>query len=298
MRDFECAFPYPAAVEFQFLRILYVYSTTSLLPFRSYRVPHAEDGFDREIEFPSSVTHFFQSERFRGVNERLRIETLAQPTAREARKFACRHARFQRDDWDKKGKLVMCCGLWLQAIEYPYIAGLIASGQYQFGGLDEYWAPRHGEGAFPKALKYLANRLRSPVRVFLYGVGFKISSFQFDANLVKLFRRNRPDEIVIGRTGEFADVAEKWAISRAVAVRRGHVFSRLHRASDASMRESISGATHAVIFGERQASGRLVSMANSMGIATRLISPKVAAVSGQSPPAVRGRDNIMELHRA
>lgn len=244
------------------------------------------------------MTHFFESERFRGANESLRIETLAQPTAREARKFACRHAGFQRDDWEKKGKLVMCCGLWLQAIEHPGIAELIVAGRYQFGGVDEYWAPRQGEGAFPKALEYLAKRLQAPVRVFLYGAGFKIGSFQFDAHMVKLFRRKRADEIVIGRTGEFADVAEKWAIGRAVAVRRGHIFSRLHRASDASMRDSITGATHAVIFGEQQASARLVAMAKSMGIATRLISPKVAAVSCQSPPSDRGRDNIRELRRA
>lgn len=253
-------------------------------------------GFGSEVEFAASVSHFYESERFRGVNDLLRIEILAQPTAREARKLAKRHGDQQRKDWDRTHKLVMCNALWFQSIEHPEVMEAISKqGGYAYGGVDEYWSPRSGDGAFIKALDYLAKRQAKPIRVFLYGVGPHLGDFRFDAHMQMLFRRIRPDEVLIGRGGGFSDVVEAWAIKNSVAVRRRHTFSRLHRASDASMHASLEGVTHSVLFGDAHVTARLAALSLGKGIATRTIAPRTTPPS--SSPAAGGAI-VKELRRA
>lgn len=271
-------------------------SAHSILPFRAYRKPRAEGGFTGVTEFASSAVHFYASEQFRWVDEQLRQDVLEQPTAREALKLARAHETKRRPDWGRVRNRVMCAGIWMQMIEHDAVMDAVTAGQYSFGGVDSYWAPRRGSPVFPKAVEYLGTRLQKAVRVFLYGVGAQIGEFRFESQMKLLFSRLHLDEISVGREGRFGDLAEAWAIKRVIAVRRRHTYTRLHRASEESMRNSLVGMTHAVLFGESATVGRLQAVSKAAGVATRIVSPPPLSPPASSPSAPSG--NVRELRRA
>lgn len=244
------------------------------MPFQAFRPPLPGGGLEHHVEIIASLDHFYHSERFRGVNEILRREVLMQPTAREARKFALSNKDKQRDDWVKVRGRVMCCGFWMQAIEHPTLPAALNAGEYRFGGVHPYWAPRRGgDGAFRKFVEYMEPRLAAPTRVFVCGVGAPLPPFRFESKMQLLFSRKRPDEIIISDGQGLDAVAEQWAAKLYMAIRRRPPLKRLSRITDSRIEAALTGATHAVIFGAPKNPDviRLVALARNAKAVTRVI---------------------------
>lgn len=264
---------------------------SATLPFHAYRSVEPGGAFTREIELVSSLEHFFQSERFRGINDELRLEVLNQPTAREARKFAVAHQRHQRTDWEKRQPRILRCGMWFQCIEHPWVADVIRSGSYVFDRLDPFWRPRQGDGAYRRLELFLRDHLTKPMSVLVFGLGeARGSQFRVDIQLQKLFRNQRPDELLIGDGYGLDNLVEAWAIEHTIAIRRRPRLSRIARISDKTLREVFASATHAAIFQGKNASPeilRLADFAARAGVISRTLKPPSSLpITGQSSVAV------------
>lgn len=250
---------------------------SATIPFRAYRLPEPGGGYSREVELISSLEHFFQSERFRGVCEPLRLEVLSQPTSREARKLALAHISKQRADWEKRQPKVLRCGMWFQCIEHPWITGAIQSGAYVFDRRDPFWRPKRGDGAFRKLEIYLRDKLSKPMKVFVFGTGdARNNQFRLDMQFQKLFRNQRPDELLLGDGYGFDDLAEAWAIEHMIPVRRRPRLSRLARIADSTLQATLSNASHAILFAGKspnQEIARLALLAKQAGVVSRLLFP-------------------------
>jgi len=74
-----------------------IYDPDQIHPFQAYR--RLEGDFAHLHDLAPSISHFYEAEKLRGVNEELRQEVLGCPTARAARKLAKRHETMWRQDW-------------------------------------------------------------------------------------------------------------------------------------------------------------------------------------------------------
>lgn len=252
------------------------YTTDTTLPFRTYRQSTLDGDMGDCADFVPSVTHFYQSERFRGVDDAFRQEILNQPTPREARKLARSRKDRQRSDWTKRRGRIMACGISFQALEHPFVLEALTAKTYCFAGPRGYWVDKDGAGAFPKLLDYLGGKLSKPCSVFVYGFGVPVGEFRFSSHMRLLFSRTRPTDLLLGSGRGLDRTAERWAVERYIPVRRRPQLSRLHRASDTSILEAMQGGTHAVLFGDskRQDVQRMRQLAIGAGLATRLLSER------------------------
>lgn len=88
------------------------FSPDLILPFHSYR--RLKDQQRPLHDLAPSVTHFYESEKFRGVDELLRQEVLSCPTPRAAVKLAKRQKDHWRSDWSRVRPYVLRAGLAMQ----------------------------------------------------------------------------------------------------------------------------------------------------------------------------------------
>lgn len=265
-------------------------STDAILPFRTYRQSTISGELEGGADFVPSVTHFYQSERYRSVDDAFRQEILNQPTPREARKLARSRKDRQRADWTKRRGRIMACGMWFQALEHPFVRETLTAKSYSFSGPRGYWIDKHGDGAFPKLLDYLAGKIIKPCNVFIYGFGVPVGEFRFSSQMHLLFSRMRPTELLLGSGRGLDRTAERWAVEHYIPVRRRPQLSRLHRASDASILEAMAGGTHAVLFGDssRLDVQRMRQLAAGAGMATRLLSGHQTENAPQTTGSVVG----------
>lgn len=257
-------------------------------------------GFERgNPEQYSSIEHFYQSEKFRGVSEEHRQYILSLPTAREARKAAKKLQAFIRPDWELIRNRVMYAGISLKLAEHDrYAQALlanpdIANGAYGFK--DHYWGDiREGVSAgFYRRLliSYRDRRQAGLMRVLVTGSPSFQNSELFNAKLRSLFRNRMPDELLINCDRGTDSLAEQWAINNYIPVRhfplRGSQ-SKTERARRAS--EVLALTTHAIVFwqGISPRIGELLTEVRRRKIQLRLF--KIDA-SGNliQPPPTRGR---------
>ena len=230
-----------------------------ILPFPGYRTRKLVGlGFERGYpESYSSIEHFYQSEKFRGVDEAFRLRIMAMPTAREARKAARKRTDLIRADWEFVRNRVMATAIWLKLAEHDRYAQALLNNEglahsaYAFQ--DHYWGDlRAGVsiGFYRRLLlAYRARRQGGLMRVLVTGS----SSFKdFDAlsaKLKSLFRNKSPDEILINCDRGADSLAEEWALQNQIPVRhfplRGSQSKteRLRRAD-----EVLGQATHSIVF--------------------------------------------------
>lgn len=85
------------------------------IPFYGYRrfFPNSPPMFD----LSPSLIHFYESEKFRGTNEELRLTVLGSGTAREIRKLTKRHNSSLRKDWRAVRGRVFRAGLAMQVLQ-------------------------------------------------------------------------------------------------------------------------------------------------------------------------------------
>lgn len=73
-----------------------------------------------------SIGHWFESEKFRSTNEAIRQEVLQQPTAKEARKLAGRHADEVRSNWRSIRARVLRAGFLMAAKQNRSVAAIFS----------------------------------------------------------------------------------------------------------------------------------------------------------------------------
>lgn len=258
-------------------------SSDDILPFHGYRrLRFDRDGFERgSAEQYSSIEHFVQSEKFRGVNEQLRQHIMLLPTAREARKAALKAPDMVRRDWEQIRNDVMAAGIWFKFMEHQrYAQALLASpdlaaNSYRFK--DHYWSEaRDGisSGFYRRLLLQFRERLQAGIMRVVVTGSPEFTNYQLlDAKLRSLFRQRKADELIIKCDRGTDGCAERWAIANHVPVKhlplRGSQ-SKAERTKQSN--EALSLATHAIVFwqGRSVRTAEFVTAAKSKGIQLRV----------------------------
>jgi predicted NAD-dependent protein-ADP-ribosyltransferase YbiA (DUF1768 family) len=87
----------------------------SLIPFLAYR-RFLDDG-EVTTDMVPTLAHFYESEKFRTVDESLRLAVLDTRTPKEARKFTKKRAELWRSDWKAVRGRVLRAGLAMQVTQ-------------------------------------------------------------------------------------------------------------------------------------------------------------------------------------
>lgn len=261
------------------------FDTQETLPFHGYRTPLDNgSGFERgPAEIYPSLEHFYQSEKFRGVDEGYRRLIISLPTAREARKAGNRHEG--REDWNDVRERVMACGMWFKMREYRLWrrqllvranAGYIA-GSYSFK--DKFWIERTGDDAlsrYDRLLLSVLSRMRGKsMRVLVTGSREFSNAFLFSTKLDSLLSRTTPDEVVIACARGADSMAEQWAMSRLLPVKHFPQAGRAGRPERTERnRLMLGGSTHVIAFwmGGSPGVGEIVKLAQEMRKPLRLVT--------------------------
>ncbi len=266
------------------MAITFSFDTQEILPFHGYRTLRDNgSGFDRgPAEIYPSIEHFYQSEKFRGVDEGYRRLIISLPTAREARKAGSRHEG--REDWNDVRERVMSCGMWFKMREYKLwrrqllmmanSGGL--NGVYSFK--DKFWNEL-GEDSlsrYDRLLLSVLGRMRGKsMRVLVTGSREFSNAFLFSTKLDSLLSRARPDEVVIACARGADSMAEQWAIARHLPVKH---FPQVGRPGRPDMTERnklmLASSTHVIAFwmGGSPGIGEIVKLAQDMRKPLRLIT--------------------------
>ena len=277
-----------------------------LLPFHGYRAPLVNgSGFDRgNPEFYSSIEHFFQSEKFRGVDEPFRQHVMGLPSAAEARKAAARREQTKpRPGWASLQDRVMQAAIWMKIREHSHYANALLesddfSDAYRFK--DHYWGiSRKGLslGNYATLLSTTRDLLRTgSMRVAIAGSRTFINKELHKRKLDAFFARSLPTEILLGCNKGCDDMTERWAIENYVPVR--HYPLQGGRSATERLRRNtamLSEATHLVAFWQDKTSevAEVVDLAKSLDLPSRIVHlDSVGAVVRAMPisrAVVRGR---------
>lgn len=260
------------------------FDTQEILPFHGYRTLSDKGrGFERcPAEIYPSLEHFYQSEKFRGVDEGYRRLIISLPTAREARKAGNRHEG--REAWNDVRERVMACGMWFKMREYKLwrrqllmlanSGGL--NGVYSFK--DNFWNEREEDSLsrYDRLLLSVLGRMRGKsMRVLVTGSREFSNAFLFSTKLDSLLSRTTPDEVVIACARGADAMAEQWAMSRHLPVKH---FPQIGRAGRPEMTERnkqmLASSTHVIAFwmGGSPGIGEIVKLAQGMRKPLRLIT--------------------------
>lgn len=252
-------------------------------PFHGYRrlLPDAS-GFEKEPpELYSTIEHFWQSEKFRGVDEAFRRFLIELPTAREARKAALRHDDKIRPDWERIQNRVMATAIRFKCRESAQVMEALARTaefdiSYPFK--DHYWGTdRKGVsvGFYARILQRLQRRVqKGEMRVLITGSPSFTNKFLFMAKLDTFFNRRLPDEVLLtcGKGTDF--MAELWALEHHLPAAH-FPLRRAQSRSERTKRNSnvIDVASHLVAFQQGQGgqTGELIAMAQAQRIPSRIV---------------------------
>lgn len=203
-----------------------------VLPFHAYR----SHGSDAHIvqDLAPSIAHFYESEKFRGVDEMLRQEVLSAPTPRAARKAARRNKDRWRLDWQRVRARVLRAGLAMQMVEstearrllrHAHATTLELSSVRRLGGIP---------GAFlARAVTDLVEQADSKSTA---RVGFltmrDYTPADLNARLDALFQGAPPFSAAFYVGEESDPTAELWCMEQAVPLRYVGIPSQRLRSED------------------------------------------------------------------
>ena len=254
------------------------------LPFHGYREPDPSGhGFlkgDGQIYF--TIQHFYESERFRGVDEALRRLVMSMPTAREARKTAMQNATRIRADWPEVHERIMACAVWMKMRERPeYAKALVANpdlAREAYPFLDKHWSNRRPGVTLNRyellLLQIRDQLLRGTMRVAIVGSRGPWNPFLFQSKVDFLFRRAKPDVLLLGPHKGIDEIATAWAIANLVPVRYLPAKSKPGRSErERQNKEFLRAATHAVVFSRGDVDTlAFIEAAKAVGRPVKLVS--------------------------
>lgn len=205
----------------------------------------------------ASIEHFYQSERFRGVDEVLRLAVMKASTPREARKLAGRHADRQRPDWAERNVRAMACGVLMKMREHPDFAKAVLTRPrnepvpYPFH--DHFWGvgrPGVSQGMYTRLLNTIQRRVQEgTMRLLATGSPTFHNRFLFQAKLDALLRKAMPDLVIIPGKKGCDELAERWAMERLIPVRHCPVRGRKRSAERQRYNDwLVATSTHAIVF--------------------------------------------------
>lgn len=268
-------------------------SAAEVMPFPGYREEVPLHGFARgKPPLHATLEHFYQSERFRGVEHSLREAIMNAPSAREAHKLGAKHADEARPDWEERKEHVMRAGLWMMLREHPRLAlemrrspGSIEA-HYPFR--DGFWSqPAEGSSTdrFHSLVEDIEHRLNgSTVRVAVTGGRSFKNAFLLKTKLEGFFRKLTPDVLLIGPNRGCDEMAERWAISQSLPVRHFLMRGRGSRTERERHNEAIlRAATHVVVFSQGEVdTERFIATARAMSRPVRVVQPRISGISATS----------------
>lgn len=259
------------------------FTPDTLLPFACYRTPRRDlRGFVRGgPETPSTLAHFYYSERARDIDEDLRREILEMPSATEARKAAQRLEA--SPDWTEARLPLVHCALWMQFNSVPGLAEALLAGNIPIGpgrALGAGWeSRRRGDDRWRQAVhkvaaRYVGSTRPSPMHLLATGDPDLFNPFLFSSRLAVLLGGKVPSSVVIGcRSGVDAS-AELWAMQHHIPVRHHPLRVSPNKPTDpAAMASFVGYATHALILsrGEDRTCLAILELLQAKGIPTRYV---------------------------
>lgn len=222
-------------------------------PFTGYRaIKNNKFELARKPELYPTIEHFYQSEKFRGVEDDLRREIIDLPSAGEARKFVLAHRDNIRPDWDAVKIHVLVCAILFKFTQNKYLCELLVSTgdeNFAYGShIDaELGIGRNGKGAnlYGAALALARTKLASSEQMKVIVTGsHEFGGYPYlDTKLRSLFQRKMPDEIVSSGKPGIESLAELWAMQNHIPVMH---FTRKGKVEQPS--EMLSYGTHMVVF--------------------------------------------------
>lgn len=258
-------------------------STEDPLPFHAYRRRTIGPiAFEKgPAELYSSLEHWIQSEKFRGVDEPFRQHLMNLPSPKEVRKAALRRESDISPDWIRRQNRIMAAGIWMKAIEHRSFRKLLIETEdfdhcYSFN--DHYWgSARTGisVGFYGRLLRYIQRRLKKgPIRAAVIGSKSFSNPFLHATKLDALFDRGEPNEVICGVQPGLDDYTESWAQGRYLPINHRPKLNsmNLRERLDEYMRVA-RYASHIVIFRQGHLEGfdLLVETAYGAGNHVRLI---------------------------
>lgn len=258
-------------------------NTDHILPFHGYRRFRVDgSGFERGLpELYASIQHFFESEKFRGVDEEFRQHLMELPTAREVRKAALRRDHHVRPDWERIQNRVMATAVWLKCREHQEVSAALLTLK-AFDGIyrlkDHYWGTdRKGVsvGFYGRVLREIQKRLQNGgMKVLITGSREFSNQFLFTSKLNAFFNRAFPDEVLIACSKGADAMAEAWALGHYIPV--SHYPLKGGRSRTERIRRNssvIDVATHLVAFmqGEGGDVNDLIELAKTKAIPSRIV---------------------------
>lgn len=258
-------------------------STEDSLPFHAYRKRGLEPCTFAKgpPELYASIEHWYQSEKFRGVDEGFRLHLMSLPSPREVRKAALKRDAEISEDWIRRQNRIMAAGIWMKAAEHPDFKKLIVEATsfetaYTFN--DHYWGsarPGVSVGFYAKLLSWIQRRMiKGPKTLGVVGSKAFANPQLLHSKLDVLFDRGEPNEVVCGLGTGIDEFTESWALNRYIPVRHNHGLNSMHLHERLAAYERMaSEVTHLVIIRQDHLDGFeiLVKTAFDRGIPVRLI---------------------------
>lgn len=219
--------------------------------FTGYRSP--VDGIP---EVYSSISHWFESEKFRGTNDVLREEARWLPTAREARKFARRHRSSWREDWAAVRVRVMRAGFIMAADQNPNVyENLHAFASLTSLEVASNFAARTPYYGYP--LRWYAGvqwetaemHIRRPVTLLLAGV--KRSTYADKrAAIDKLVTTKPATQVLCAMSKELSFCAEEYAIANSLPIK--YIPAPAGKMTDDYVDRLTEAASHIIVMERKQ----------------------------------------------
>lgn len=195
-----------------------VFNPADVAPFFGYR-RFDDDG--ASFELIASLVHHFESEKFRGVDETIRLEILNCATPKLAQKVSKRHMDKWRKDWKSVRGRVFRAGLAMQAIQnrkvriaarQAFERSMELCGVKRIGGLPSVFIVSELQKFFQKPSNASCGKLGAlAIRGWVPG--------DLCARLDAVFLQDKPISATVYAGADSDPIVEQWCIQNAIPVR-------------------------------------------------------------------------------
>lgn len=195
-----------------------VFNPADVAPFFGYR-RFDDDG--ASFELIASLVHHFESEKFRGVDEAIRLEILNCATPKLAQKVAKRHMDKWRKDWKSVRGRVFRAGLAMQAIQnrkvriaarQAFERSMELCGVKRIGGLPSAFIASELQTFFQKPSNTSCGKLGAlAIKGWVPG--------DIRARLDSVFLHDKPLSATVYAGADSDPLVEQWCIQNAIPVR-------------------------------------------------------------------------------
>lgn len=210
------------------------FDPSAQIPFHTYR-RFEEDGSPGPFDLAATLVHHYESEKFRGVSEELRLEALDCSSIRALRKLTKRHSESWRKDWRQIRGRVFRAGLAMQVLQSREALKRAREGFQQsmelaatktVGGLPGAFLAEELQGFFASSTGPTITRLGV---IALKGC----VPHDIEDRLAALFGQLRPVSAAVYAGADADPTIERWCAKSAIPVRLTGTGAKRLREDDA-----------------------------------------------------------------